>query len=239
MTTIPISDVTSAFVQGAATNAATIAMRHALAEFTSETFRDAGKKLQLVGNIFGTDRKNGISPFGNGSDETVAMSLLLRVGAQLTESAASLFKSGHDYAASALVRQVVEIEYLAWAFETRDEDAERWLRSDRETRESFFSPRKLRQASSGKFRGKDYGYHCELGGHPVPGSALLLGEDRAPGQVIFADLLGHTGRIWDHVVRWSSENAHAHFVLAHAPEMSRRYQEWKLADPLTNLPPPP
>jgi hypothetical protein len=227
------------FISNSALSEPIIAMRLGLATYTSEVFLATGKELHLVGNIYGTDRKNGVSPFGNGSDETVALSLLLRIGAQLTGAAASLFKTGNDYAAAALVRQVVEIEYLAWAFETRDADAERWLRSDREIRENFFSPRKLRGASSGKFRSKDYGYHCECGGHPVPGSTLLLGENRAHGQVIFSDLLGHTGRIWDHVVRWASGHEHAHFVLRRAPEMSKRYQEWKSMDALTTLPPPP
>jgi hypothetical protein len=35
-------------------------------------------------------------------------------------------------------------------------------------REEFFRPANLRKASEGKFRDKDYGFHCELGGHPVP-----------------------------------------------------------------------
>src|ERR1700730_3113518 len=67
-----------------------------------------------------------------------------------------------------LLRQMVEIEYLAWAVETRGGDGERWLRSDQQQRQSFCTPVKLRKAAQGRFRGKDYGYHCELGGHPVP-----------------------------------------------------------------------
>jgi hypothetical protein len=35
---------------------------------------------------------------------------------------------------------MVEIEYLAWAFESRDRDAERWLRSDKDDQHDFFKP---------------------------------------------------------------------------------------------------
>ncbi len=229
----------SKIIEEFAVDDSVIVVRQALAEFTAETFLATGHLLQVVGNIYGSDRKNGVSPFGNGSDETVAVSLLLRIAGQLTASSATLFKMGQDYSAAALVRQVVEIEYLAWAFETRDADAEKWLRSDKGIRQNFFQPRILRQASAGKFRGKDYAYHCECGGHPVPGSSLLLGSNRSPGQIMFSDLLGHTGRIWDHVVRWASEKEFSHGVLVRAPEMSKRYNDWKLADPLTQLPPPP
>jgi len=66
-----------------------------------------------------------LSPFGHGSDEAVAVSLLLRIGSELVSAAADLFSDGRHYAAAALVRQVVEIEYLAWAFETNDKEGKR------------------------------------------------------------------------------------------------------------------
>jgi hypothetical protein len=125
----------------------------------------------------------------------VAVSMLLRIGSELVSACTDLFADGRHYAAAALLRQLVEIEYLAWAFETRDQDGERWLRSTRTERQSFFTPAKLRDASGGRFRGKDYGYHCELGGHPVPEATLLLKENEVVAQVLLSDLLGHTGRI--------------------------------------------
>jgi len=214
-------------------------IRHALAKFTASTFTDVGQSLFVVGHIFGSDRAAGVSANGHGSDELVAISLLLRIAGELTSAANDLFSDGRQYAAAALLRQVVEIEYLAWAFQTRDKDAERWLRSSREDRESYFRPAKLRQASHGKFRSKDYGHHCELGGHPVPGSTLLF-DNPGCGQLMLSDLLGHTGRIWDHLVGWGRENSSATSIfIRHCEEMSQRYAEWKSADSLTTLPPPP
>jgi hypothetical protein len=217
-----------------------IRLRNQLAEFTAATFNRVGDELHAVGHIFGPDRVNRASPGGHGSDEIVAVALLLRIGGQLVSASADLFADGRHYAAAALLRQLVEIEYLAWAFQTRDKDAERWLRSTREERESFFKPAKLRKASDGRFRGKDYGYHCELGGHPVPGSFILLRRDVAISQLLLSDLLGHAGRIWDHVVDWAEGNSWSvPIIIPHREEMLGRYTEWKEADTLTDLPPPP
>jgi hypothetical protein len=221
-----------------ATDESLIALRHRLAKFTADTFAEVGNELLAVGNIFGTDRREGLSPFGNGSDETVAVSLLFRIAGQLTSAASDLFRDGRSYAAAALVRQIVEIEYLAWAFQSRDKDAERWLRSSRKERENFFSPRKLREAANGKFRSKDYGYHCELGGHPVPCSSLLLGKDPAPAQLLLSDVLGHTGRIWDSFLDWSHGNEMAFPIHRRRAAMLEKYTVWKTQDALVALPPP-
>jgi len=182
------------------------ACRYALARFSSNQLEEAGTELHLIGHFIGPDRVEGSSPFGHGNDETVAVSVLLRVAGQLVSASADLFADGRQYAAAALLRQMVEIEYLAWAFETRDGDAERWLRSDQQVRQKFFTPAKLRAAAQGTFRGKDYGYHCELGGHPVPQAGILLGGDSAVGQLLLSDLLGHVGRIWNHLAGWARQN---------------------------------
>jgi hypothetical protein len=97
----------------AAKNESQSAARLGLAKFTAETFTAVGTELHAVGHVIGTDRMNGLSPGGHGSDEMVAVSLLFRVAGQLTSASADLFADGRDYAASALVRQMVEVEYLA------------------------------------------------------------------------------------------------------------------------------
>src|SRR6267143_4413528 len=213
--------------------------RGQLAHFTSEIFLSAGTELHVLGHLVGSDRTDGVSPFGHGSDETVAVSVLLRIASQLMSSSADLFEDGRKYAAAALLRQMVEIEYLAWAMETRDRDGERWLRSSRQERESFFTPAKLRTAAEGKFRGKDYGYHCELGGHPVPGASVLLNDDSVVSQLLLADLLGHAGRIWDHLIGWSRKSSNGEPILSRGLEMSERFGAWKFKDPLAALPSPP
>lgn len=226
-------------IRAAATDHNLVGVREGLARFTSEAFAKAGQLLHVFGHIIGSDRVEKRSPFGHGSDETVAVSMLLRIGAELVSASNDLFADGRHYAASALLRQLVEIEYLAWAFETKDQEGERWLRSSRSERQSFFTPAKLRKAAGSRFRGEDYGFHCELGGHPVPRAALLLHDDKVVAQLLLSDLLGHTGRIWDHAIGWTRANSFGEHVHALNEDMASRYATWKKADPLVQLPTPP
>lgn len=213
-----------------------------LAKFSSETFKEVGDHLNLLGHMFGELKDDGKSGFGRRNDEIVGMSILLRIGSQLVSASSELLSRGHAYAGAALLRQVVEVEYLAWAFENRDRDAERWLQSDPETRSKFFRPSKLLDAAEGNFRGKDYGYHCELGGHPMPSTAamLLKEDDSGTHQLLLSDLLGHTGSIWDSFVGWAKLNErYTSQFKTHSLEMSTRFRAWKSCDPLLGLPPPP
>lgn len=223
----------------AAADPAQMAVRFELARTTAETFSLTGTELHVVGHLIGTDRVRGISPGGHGSDEIVAVSLLLRIAGQLVSASADLFKDGRHYAAAALLRQLVEIEYLAWAFDARDSDAERWLRSTVEERREFFAPAKLRDAAKGRFRGKDYGYHCELGGHPVPLAAILLNGDEGTSQLLLSDMLGHAGHIWDHLLDWSAHEPWADPIHKRKESMYSAYSAWQHADRLVELPPPP
>lgn len=213
--------------------------RRRLAVASVKVFSIVGTELHAIGHVLGSDRTRNVSPFGHGSDETVAVSLLLRIASQLVSASTDLFTDGRHYAAAALLRQIVEVEYLAWAIDSRDRDGERWLRSDRQERESFFAPAKLRKAAQGKFRGQDYGYHCEFGGHPVPDAGALLGDDPSVSELLLSDLLGHVGRIWDHVASWARRNANGDPVLRRHDGMLRRFLRWKSLDPLVELPPPP
>ena len=86
-----------------ATDPAQVAIRFQLARVTAEMFSSAGTELLAIGQIFGSDRAKGPSPSGNGSDEIVAVSLLLRVAGQLVSASADLFSDGRHYAAAALL----------------------------------------------------------------------------------------------------------------------------------------
>ena len=231
-------EITRDAMRSAANDPSQIEARVKLAKFTTQCFDKVGSLLHLSGHIVGPDRRSGASPFGHGSDETVAIALLLRITAELIAASTDLFMSGKVYAAAALIRQMVEVEYLAWAFETRNHDAERWLRSSKAERQDFFTPAKLRKAAGERFRSKDYGYHCELGGHPVPTSAILLDGETSIAQMLLSDSLGHAGRIWDHLVGWARLQNEG-FVLEHSAEVSTKFTEWKSKDTLVDFPPPP
>jgi hypothetical protein len=125
-------EVTRQAIRAAAQDQNLSKLRFDLAMFSSRQLQDAGTELHLLGHLLGSDRVDGTSPLEHANDETVAVSVLLRVASQLTSASADLFVDGRGYAAAALLRQLVEIEYLAWAFETRDGDGERWLRSNQQ-----------------------------------------------------------------------------------------------------------
>ncbi len=222
-----------------ATAAKVMQIRKNLAAETARIFLVTGKRLEIIGHFLGPDRQNGTSPFGHGDDATVAISMLLSIASELISGSADLLTDGRHYAGSSLVRQLVEVEYLAWAFETKNEDAACWLRSDHDQRKNFFTPAKLRKAAGTKFRSVDYGHHCEFGGHPTPQSWALLNGNVAIAQLMLSDCLGHSGRIWDHIVGWARSHAYGEPVLEESSNMSDMYSKWKAADALTNLPPFP
>ena len=212
-----------------------ITLRMALASQVATVFDDVGTNLHVIGHIAGTDRRDGVSPFGHGDDEVVAISMLLRIASQLVSGSTDLIAGGRGYAGAALVRQLVEIEYLAWAFESDPVEAARWLRSDKKERQSFFTPAKLRAAGGGRFRSADYGHHCELGGHPTPAAWALLNKDTPAAQIMLADCLGHAERVWQYVVGWAATRREAEVVLLHRADLSTRYDGWRTADPLASL----
>lgn len=217
-------------------------MRYESAEFVAASFRQFGEVLQVSGHIFGTDRKAGLSPFKFGSDEVYGVSVLLRIAAELSENIVKLFQADQTYAAAALLRQIVEVEYLAWAFDQRNGDAEKWLRSTKDERWDLFRPARLRKAAGKKFREKDYGYHCDMGGHPTPSAMSLLQNDPLVIQLLMSDLLGHISGIWSHFVRWGIQHDELKEVFEHYHSLGAAtvqcLNDWKANDPLVGLGPP-
>ncbi|MEP5758069.1 MAG: hypothetical protein ABJ327_01920 [Litoreibacter sp.] len=218
-------------------------MRSETGLFVADSFRQFGECLQAIGVVSGEDRINKSSPFEFGSDEIYSMSLILRIGSEMSSNTIRLFQAKQTYAASALLRQMVEVEYLTWAFEHRHGDAEKWLRSDKNERWEIFSPAKLRKAAGKQFRAKDYGYHCDMGGHPTPSAMTLLKNDPLVIQLLQSDLLGHMSGIWGHFVGWGQQHKELHEVFKQYKGLGEAtgkcLSDWKKADPLVGLGPPP
>jgi hypothetical protein len=110
---------------------------------------------------------------GGDSRPSFAVMLVIRVAVSLADGIDTLLP-GNAYAASALVRQLVEVEYLAWACAHDPDEAADWVMSDSEARRKRWQPRHLRERSAGRFDAKDYTDHCEAGGHPTPSGILTL-----------------------------------------------------------------
>lgn len=205
----------------------------------AETFRETGKLAWVTGYLIGTDRRDGESPFGFGSDATVGLALVLQIAGELMAGAVSLLERDNLYAAAALLRQLVEAEYLSWAFSEDEEQATAWIRASREERLKMWQPRALRERSGGRFRSSDYGDHCERGGHPTPQATLLLPdhERRLIPEIWWLDLAEHGVRIWGHAL-----NAAEHVGLgeplraaAEKHNLTVAIERWEASDPLRKL----
>jgi hypothetical protein len=179
-----------------------IALRRKLCETLTLAFKKAGEALWLCGAVIGSDRVDGASPFGFGSDATVGLGTVVQIAGELSAGVITLLDQGNRYGAAALLRQLVEVEYLTWAFAEDEEEAMNWLRSTREERMRFWQPRHIRNRSDGRFRGIDYALHCEKGGHPSPeGNRLLPGHSGdEPDFFTWNDLAFHGQSAWDYTL---------------------------------------
>jgi hypothetical protein len=161
-------------------------------------FQTTGERLWPLGYMLGTDRRDGESPFGFGSDATVGLAIVAEIAAELISGTLTLLDRDGLYGAAALLRQLVEIEYLCWAFAEDEDEAKRWMRSDRDERLRTWQPKHLRDPSGGRFRGADYHGHCERGGHPTPEATTLLAAHsrRLPPELLRLDLAQHGVSAW-------------------------------------------
>jgi len=106
-----------------------------------------------------------------------------------------------DMLLAALVRQLVEIEYLLCLFAIDDNEPLRWASRDLEAVRKEYQPARMRERCGDRFRVSEYSIHCQVGGHPRFAAAYVLPEHLRPGpfseEVIFAagwvDLGQHSG----------------------------------------------
>jgi hypothetical protein len=178
------------------------ALRAEVCEDLALAFTNVGKYLWMAGSVIGPDRVEGSSPFGFGSDATVGLGTVVQIAGELSNGILCLLGRGNRYAAAALLRQLVEVEYLTWAFAENETEAMNWLRSDREERMRLWQPGRIRKRAAGRFRGADYALHCEAGGHPTPeGNRLLRSTDEnEPDFFAWNELLFHGLSAWDYTL---------------------------------------
>jgi hypothetical protein len=160
----------------------------------------------------------------------VAVGLVAQISSELVSGALLLFRNGNEYAASALVRQLIECEYLLRAFGLNFAEAARWHDANDSERWDF-TPSKLRKI--GGFDRKEYAAHCESGGHPHPSGRQLMelprsmgrleqavsGETRALDTVraLWLDFTFHCDRTWRALTVYSQPN-----MLASNTSVARR-----------------
>lgn len=179
-------------------------------------------------------------PAAIGGDARIkGLSVVLDIAAELAISTQYLFSEQRWYAGNALVRQIIECEYLLTVFAADPNLAETWLRSSPHELRKWWSPAAMRSRTNGRFADTEYWEHCERGGHPVP-SALpfLKGNFMSPFDQRFCwiDLAGHLRRTF--IAMLSCFDAYGFGErLQEQPYLtaSTVLDEWKAEDPAPDL----
>lgn len=192
--------------------------------------------LWIGGYLIGPDRAAGESPFGFGDDATVGLSTVMQLAGELMAGSAALLQAENRYAAAALIRQLVEVEYLAWAFAESFDEAMSWLRSTREERLEMWQPGHMRKRAAGRFRASDYANHCERGGHPTPDANYLLpGHVNDPPGLWWFELASHGASIHDYFAEAAQQVGYPDEVMAEDPladQVAETLAVWRQDDPL-------
>lgn len=122
---------------------------------------------------------------------------------KLATAVGNLVEMKSIYPAMALARQLVEFEYLFWAFCDDLATINDWASSTREGRELDWRPSAIYARDGNEFRRSDYTRHCENGGHPTPNAiklSLLTDEEADQiGASTLGDLIVHLRSIWGYM----------------------------------------
>lgn len=126
---------------------------------------------------------------------------ITEMAAELGGGAAQLFAIERWYAGAALVRQLIECNYLLTLMAEDRAEADGWMRSSHADIVARFMPRHMRQRSVRNFRQSEYEVHCDRGGHPNPAGRHLLrhwsiSEPQLHRNGHWLDLAQHLADIW-------------------------------------------
>jgi hypothetical protein len=173
------------------------------AEFSAALADETAQKLRelVIDEVAGCLADNGsrlrFHHWLTGEPAGSAFGAVTEMAAELGSAAAELARAGRLYAASALVRQLLECGYLFDLAAESPEELSRWYRGDHRDLRTEFTPVKLRRRSTTGFTDSEYRTHCERGGHPHRlGEHLLRNPSGDTGFAFWADLALHTADTW-------------------------------------------
>lgn len=138
----------------------------------------------------------------SGDPAGLGFAIAVEMAAELGEGAARLYDAGLWYPGAALVRQLLECQYLLALAGGDRTEAERWLKSSRQDILAAFMPRQMRERSAHNFQVAEYQVHCDWGGHPNPAGRGLLRRHSEWRPVsprwLWLDLAQHLAETWDY-----------------------------------------
>lgn len=227
-------------LEAAAEDEAGLRARREFGECLAASLRTGGRELWIAGAMIGPDRAAGESPFEFGSDATVGLATVLQIAGELVSGAIALFAEDNRYAGAALVRQLVEVEYLAWAFAEDEEEARNWMRSSKDERQRIWKPAHIRERAGSRFRGLDYSEHCGKGGHPSPEGIHLLPDHSSPeasASFWWCDMAIHGHSVWRYAVA-AAERLDQYDTLMSIDkknDLERAARRWRDEDPFVEI----
>jgi hypothetical protein len=147
--------------------------------------------------------------FGLAEQPRRAIAAAMQMGGEIARGAVLLLSDGNRSSAAALIRQLVEVEYLLCLFAQHVDEPLRWASSDLAMVKKEFQPARMRTRCGERFRAEEYSSHCQVGGHPRFAGGHVLPEHFRLGPLsdaaIFAagwvDLAQHLVQVW----RWVEE----------------------------------
>lgn len=185
--------------------------------------------------------------FGFGpADFRTALSLVVQFGGSLATGAVALGEGANLYAAEALVRQLIEVQYLVRLFRRAPEEAVTWLKAAPAALRKTFSPREMRKRlGAGEFRYQEYRVHCEIGGHPalsahhlLPGRSPEVGRPQLDSnQVFWIDLAQHLRCVWRDLAVIPEEHPSANLdvILQYTEAATIALKAWEELDPCSPM----
>lgn len=176
-----------------------------------------------------------VSAWATKNADVEAVALVTQMIAQLGQEAVDAFDRQRWYAATALIRQIVEAHYLMAVFRDDASQRARWLNASNNRIEKSFRSGQLRQTAG--FDVAEYKQHCAWGGHPNPAARWLLPNHS--GKVhpctLAADLAQHLTEAVDMLADVLETIPGVEPILQHMPEpgeLPKTYSRWRALDPL-------
>lgn len=198
---------------------------------------DAAKQVVLaVAPVF-DDLTAQVWAFGLAEGRRWAVAVVAQMGSELTLAASQLYAAQRWYAGAALVRQLVEVEYLLYLFATDDEEPDRWLMATSDEVRQMFAPSAMRKRAGTRFRCEEYASHCEFGGHPRRRAHWLLREHgviepaHASPEIQWVDLAQHLRRAWTNYCAAVARHSPSNVYPDRFAKIDELFNRWQLADP--------
>ena len=178
---------------------------------------------------------------GQAFSEFRAVSTVACMAAELADAGVEMAKKRRYYAVAAVIRQLIECEYLLSLFNDDIDQARRWRESTPDEVRRSFTPQTMRKLTG--FADQEYWDHCSTGGHPAPKGARLL-EKLDPARQswpysaaeLLIDLGLHLRRIWK-TLDALLVNHHARYGNVRADERRQAeeaWSRWLQADPVAD-----